>query len=80
MVHEDRLREQAVDAVHGAVEHGEVLKVHQRLDGREAEDALEHVHVVLGGGDDLDRDLSAAVLGLDGSGSAVSWSVLSGMF
>ena len=47
MVHKDRLRERAVDAVYGFVEHGEVLAVHQRLDGREPEDALEHVHVVL---------------------------------
>ena len=50
MVHKDRLRERAVDAVHGVVEHREVLAVHQRLDGWEPEDALEHVHVVLDAG------------------------------
>ena len=50
MVHKDHLRERAVDAVHGVVEHGEVLTVHHHLDGREPEDALEHIHVVLGAG------------------------------
>ena len=80
MVHEDRLRERAVDAVHAVVEHGEFLAVHQRLDDREPKDALEHVHVVLGGGDDLDRDLSASVLGPHGNSSALSWSVLRGVF
>ena len=69
----------AVDAVHGVVEHGEVLAVHQRLDGREPEDALEHVHVVLGAGMTLIVTYPLPSSG-DGSGSAVSWSVLSGMF
>ena len=50
MVHKDRLCERTADAVRGVVEHGEVLAVHQHLDGREPEDALEHVHVVLGAG------------------------------
>ena len=45
-----RLSTKTAFAVHGVVEHGEVLAVHQRLDGREPEDALEHVHVVLGAG------------------------------
>lgn len=40
----------ALHAVHGVVEHGEVFPCEKGLDGREVEDGLEQLHVLLGGG------------------------------